>query len=121
MISALFTGSRVYGRPTKESDLDLVLLVTHRERELLIKMADDVCTNSYEVGEERSYSLRFGKLNVIAVTDPVAFAVFQKATKKLKGEGAVDRDRAVEVMKLMRAEHGLGETPAVNDKDQIPF
>jgi predicted nucleotidyltransferase len=131
MIQALLTGSRVYGRPTKKSDLDVVMLLTPFELATMEKQADEVEGNDYDTGDSTSKSLRFGNLNVIALTDPVAFGVFEKGTKALKdlakqnGRG-LEREDAVARLAGLRYRHGLAgpprDRPTTSEPgDDIPF
>jgi hypothetical protein len=123
VIPALFTGSRVYGRPKKKSDLDLVLLVSEEELRMLKKTADAVATRFQYEGSTASFT--FGRLNVIAVTDPVAFAVFEKATARLldmkdANQRGVDRSVAVSVMENCRRRHGLhGRFAKTEDEEEV--
>lgn len=122
MIPALFTGSRVYGKPKKSSDLDLVLLVSDEEFDLLVKVASRITGYSefgspqYDVGDGRSGSFRFGPLNVIAMTSEVAFACFEKSTKELSEKAPVDREEACEHMKANRQKFGLDYTSRDQEK-----
>ncbi len=78
------TGSRAYGTPNKNSDPG----TTGRDEGL-------------------SASIRFGVLNVIATTCPIAFAVWQKGTEELKRERPVGKEAAIRHFRGLRVLHGL--------------
>lgn len=111
MIHAILTGSRVYGTPKKKSDLDVAMLLTKKEMALMRKMADEVQETDYDTGDTTSLSLRFGRLNVIALTCPVAFAVFQKALTLLGRDAPVSRDDAVARTQGLRMRYGIAGPP----------
>ena len=68
-MKAFITGSRAYGQPTSESDLDLVILVDEHTKSLLTTLSDS--------GKE---PIRFGKLNIIACTSEEEFTVWKYGT-----------------------------------------
>lgn len=119
-MKAFVTGSRAYGRPRPDSDIDLVVLVSSYDLERLRAQADpdpkmgkgtdsDPGTPGQE--EHPTASLRFGKLNLICVTDPIAYGVWLKGTEELrKRPDDVDRDEAVAFFRALREKHGLGGT-----------
>lgn len=82
VMRAYFTGSRVYGNPKPDSDLDLVVLMDHDQFHLFVECSDtSVDTDQYEE-KPKSASLKFGKLNVIAVTEEAEFVAWCNGTKK---------------------------------------
>lgn len=72
---AVITGSHAYGTPDDKSDLDLVVLVDHRTERILNKHSESQGT------------IRFGKLNVITVTNPTDYAYWLLATKIMQRSG----------------------------------
>lgn len=108
-----FTGSRVYGAPTPESDFDLVLLVTVDTLSMLHDAATrcvgcrgagmnskgtNKCIPCQGTGRDESRiervvvdaegkiaagSFKFGSLNVMAMTSRAAFMVWKKGTQAL--------------------------------------
>lgn len=132
MFNAFITGSRAYGKPKKSSDVDLVVLVTPEHLEVLAKMADsddeDRKKNQdsdsgpqWEGG--KSKSLRFGRMNLLCLTDPIAYAVWLKGTEVMveayNKTGAVDRDQAIKFFDKMRHSAGLySRRPRLNDKEE---
>lgn len=117
MFSSFVTGSMAYGTPDKKSDVDLVVLVSPGDLVRLESRADpspgpkftgsdsDPGTAAGDRGLTRS--LRFGRLNLIAVTCPIAFAVWVRGTADLKEESPVSRDKAVSHFRGLRVKHGL--------------
>lgn len=132
---SFITGSRAYGPRAGlkggKSDVDLVVLVSFKDLELLRSLADsddaeklaDSDAGPTAHGPRGSASLRFGKLNLIAVTDPVAFAVWHEGTKKLaraaeQGDRPLEitRDLAIKFFEVLRRGRGLYDhQPTVDD------
>lgn len=99
----IFTGSRVYGVPRQESDLDIVILCNATEYDML----RSVHVRNDEDGhvlypEGGGLNLRFGNLNIIATTDEAMFAAWKEGTQFLKDmkyyDGPVTRDKAIAVL-----------------------
>jgi predicted nucleotidyltransferase len=71
------TGSRAYGEPTNESDIDLVVMVDASARNLLRMLSDTPeATRGIVV-------VRFGKLNLILPEDEAELAVWKVGTEQL--------------------------------------
>lgn len=113
---AIVTGSRAYGSPKPDSDIDLVVFVTEEEFNLLDKMADSPSPEDLE--KEQHYtvwgggrSLRFGQMNLLCVTNEKHYEVWRRGTVRLKkrarDKGAVDRVAAITAFGKMRMEEGL--------------
>ena len=100
---AFITGSRCYGTPRDDSDLDLVILASNHAFKMLAAFADDDSETGEGSGKgtPSSGSFRFGKLNIIAITDESVFEVWRAATESLKAKAPVSRDDAVELIKGM--------------------
>jgi predicted nucleotidyltransferase len=80
------TGSRVYGKPTKDSDYDVVWLYEEGEDPLfdalytgLINLDDP---NDQKISVSRS--LRVGKLNIIIVNSEQEYDAWKSATEHMK-------------------------------------
>lgn len=109
------TGSRAYGTPNKNSDVDLVILVSESDLKILKLFGEvtepkkgsdsDPGTTGRDAG--LSASIRFGVLNIIATTCPIAFAVWEKGTAELKRERPVHKDDAIRYFRSLRLVHGL--------------
>lgn len=109
---SFITGSRAYGKPKEDSDVDLVVLVGSEQLEILKSLADNVINKLDEEDEvsdggPNAASLRFGKLNLIAVTTDNGFAVWRAGTSFLeierqKTDKPILRKRAIEVFTALR-------------------
>lgn len=71
MIEAFITGSRAYGIPTSESDIDLVVRVSSSVADELRKVSEDKDT------------IRFGRLNLIVCETDTEFAIWKIGTAKM--------------------------------------
>jgi hypothetical protein len=121
---AVLTGSRAYGHPRPDSDIDLVILVDEIALAALEASQDRVDDEagtltqkhyitqdyglSYE-GRGRSASLRFGRLNLIATTNPDLYAAWKKGTEELVSRAAtekrpIERAEAVALLSKYREE-----------------
>lgn len=98
-MTAFVTGSRAYGTPRPDSDVDLVVPIDAAAlRELLDVVNED------EVSSGSGYhgvSLRFGRLNLICVTGPRQLDAWSSGTKALKAKAPVARDEAVALFKSL--------------------
>lgn len=114
-LRSFVTGSQAYGTPTEDSDVDLMVWVTSSDLNRLRGMADKKKPTKDFTGEEsqgsdggpEADSLRFGKLNLIAVTWKEAFLAWQRGTEELiarrnGGERSISRDEAIELFRELR-------------------
>lgn len=119
MIQCILTGSHAYGKPSSKSDIDLVMLLTPTELALFKKVADE--NSEYEtLVIDQEAALKFGNLNIIAVTDPVAFAVWQKGTAELRQKWPHHkrtRDEAVRLLDRLRRKHGVRPSEREDEED----
>ena len=88
---SFITGSRAYGTPMADSDIDLVVRVTSEEFTALNQLADS------GLGE----SLRFGRLNLILCTEDDKYAAWWRGTRDLVAEKPVSREVAIEKFKAL--------------------
>lgn len=100
--AAFLTGSRAYGKIGPSSDTDLVVFVTDEKTIRVLKeQADPSSPGLYATDTDRlhdrrkSFSLRFGKLNLIVCTDRERFNDWQWGTKRLTEIAPVNREHAV--------------------------
>ena len=104
---AFLTGSRVYGRPREDSDVDLVVFVPDEdERAAVFMFSDDKSDfdeKEADPGKGFMYGCRFGRLNLI-LCDAEKYDAFRAATDELIGRRPVTRDEAVAVMKRHRGD-----------------
>ena len=99
-MKCFLTGSRCYGIPRDDSDVDIVISVDEndcRDRDMfkeIRNLADEIKEYS-----ELSASFRFGSLNLIVTRDAHQYAAWLEGTAELRGRRPVDRETAVETMK----------------------
>lgn len=102
---SFITGSYAYGTPTKDSDIDLVVLVSQETIEKLRKLKDDKfklaeSSSGYKLSE--SAVMQFGKLNLLCVTSKKAFKTWKIGTEVLRSKSPVTREEAVDTFKKLR-------------------
>jgi len=113
--NAIVTGSQKYGTPKPDSDVDLVVLVSGEDMHILQQFADaeqhKETKGNYDGVGGLSASLRFGRLNLLLTTDPLAYEVWRRGTQKLVIEshldGPIDRDTAVRLFNGLQSHCGL--------------
>lgn len=108
---ACLTGSRVYGTPRHDSDLDCVILVENQEDMNLLVWSQDfnrsANNNSFFMDENAGQgycgkSLRFGNMNVIAVLrDERVFEAWRVGTDFLRQIKPVTKEQACLVLESM--------------------
>jgi hypothetical protein len=95
-VTAFLTGSSQYGDyGTSESDIDLVVLVSHADKDKLIAAGDMPC--------------RFGNLNLILTTDPVEYAFWMAAKQRCIVEGVTSKEEVIAIHDGMKQLLGLNE------------
>lgn len=112
MCRAFLTGSRAYGTPRPDSDVDLVVFTDPETAGLLGSLAESCSLGS--AGDCSDVSAVFGRLNLILLSNPRDFTWWDEGTRQLKAEArhraaesrvpAVGRERAVEVLERLKAE-----------------
>jgi hypothetical protein len=97
ILKSFFTGSRTYGTPRADSDLDLAIRVSYEELAKIVvsNVADEVIW--YD--NSPTASLKFGKLNVIACLTDDAFEKWALSTTSLELRAPVTRDEAIKQYK----------------------
>lgn len=78
---AFITGSRRFGTPREDSDLDVVMLVDPTMLPLLAQHSDPVYDPSVHYGKISAF--RFGDLNIIALTDATEFDIWERVSSEL--------------------------------------
>jgi hypothetical protein len=99
--TSFVTGSRAYGTPREDSDIDLAVCVSSKDLELLMG-GQPTGDAQYQEGT-RSTSLRFGKLNLLAFVNRADFDAWMVANEMLKKQRPVTRERAVQTIKAALA------------------
>lgn len=89
-MNAFLTGSYRYGTPHEKSDIDICIL-TDRKTLRTLREFSEGC------GESGDDSLKFGRLNIIHLSE-VDFRAWKAGTEALEAEKPVTRARAIEVM-----------------------
>lgn len=95
MLTGFLTGSRVYGRPRADSDIDLVLRVTPEAGQEFRALGEPLSRYPAITSE----SVRFGNLNLILCYTDEAFASWMKAKDQCILHAPINRHRAVEIHK----------------------
>lgn len=100
------TGSRVYGKPGKWSDIDLVCCVSAKTLSCLLDEAGNFEQQGSDAGEgSGSVSFTFGRLNLICC-DERQYEIWQRGTRELKAMRPVTREQAIEHFKALRKDEG---------------
>lgn len=104
-MNAFITGSRAYGQPRADSDIDLVIRCDENTAQLLRQ----VCDNPDIEGSagEACNSIRFGKLNLLLCTNDRRFADFVVGTSELQDAAFraehITRQDAVQTFTVLRS------------------
>lgn len=101
-MKAFLTGSHAYGAPRPDSDVDLVVLVTEAEAAVLRNES-----------ETQAIPHRYGKLNLIILTDVLEYNAWASFTEDMKQQAAergspITKKEAVEAFKPRRIRCGSG-------------
>lgn len=105
---ALLTGSRVYGTPTEDSDVDLVVLLPESAVAVLRGLADPWGhPDRDEYIAAGGEPLRFGKLILICCLNPEYYKVWKEGTRRLKRSAPVSRAFAVSYFRELRRQAGF--------------
>lgn len=84
-------GSRMYGTPSEDSDVDLCILVSFEEAKILGANADEPRQIKPGAG---SFPVRYGNLNIIVCVDPDVYAKWLKGRNQLIDKAPVTREEA---------------------------
>lgn len=100
-LSAFVTGSQVYGTPRPDSDIDIKVFMFPRSQadiNLLGSLADEYVAE---------YNLvRFGKLHMQLITDPIEFTAWREATERLRSMKPVTNREATDLINHYRLAAG---------------
>lgn len=102
---SFLTGSRVYGIPHEDSDIDLVVFFENRTTYWqLSEFAEPIHPNNHpSASDEEAYpSLRFDSLNIIPVFESELYEAWKSGTEFLRDEKPVSKKRAYEVLEEFR-------------------
>lgn len=104
---AFITGSYAYGKPTKKSDIDLVVYLGEGGYEDLSDMADSLVTGFDNGDQYPTPSLRFGKLNLICCHDEEAYDIWKEGTDqlaKLSRRQTISREDSIKHFRKLRTQ-----------------
>lgn len=96
---AFITGSRAYGTPKEDSDVDLVIFVSHADAQILRNNADTENYDYFGDNNNECNSIRYGNLNIIITTSLEKYKAWQAGTTSLKAFSPVTREKAVQVLR----------------------
>ena len=100
---ALLTGSRAYGIPREDSDVDLVIRVRDAATLAAIIEAADPDDGSHTPREGAAVtSYRFGRLNLKVCHTDAEYAVWAAGTAELVDRAPVTREEAVATFRRLR-------------------
>lgn len=95
-MNAFITGSRAYGTPRSDSDIDVVVRIEQPEIDKLKRLGIIGFTtpnNQYDI--RSGCQFRTGPLNLICIPDDNYFAAWKRGTEELAGRRPVTRDDAI--------------------------
>lgn len=102
-MNAFLTGSRAYGTPREDSDIDLVVMMPASQlRRLNELIGEDADSEMRYEGMKPGACVRFGKLNLIVVTGDEDYQAWREGTDELITRKPVTRDEACAVFKAKR-------------------
>jgi hypothetical protein len=95
------TGSQVYGNPSADADVDIVMLVSKADMHRLIGLSD------YE-----EFPVRYGRMNLILCGTQDQYDAWKESCQKCKlaaldNNGSIDRDTAVAIHTEVFKEYGV--------------
>lgn len=104
---SFITGSRAYGTPSLDSDLDLVVKISRYDLGKLVEFCrirnldpdGNLPDIEYLTGRSSTANLRFDGLNLIVTTDDRDYQVWLEGTRELIERRPVTRDEAVATFK----------------------
>jgi hypothetical protein len=103
--NAFLTGSRVYGEPTPDSDVDLVVLIDKAgAAQLEALLGRDLVDYDHTC-----ISVRSGRINLLLCTELKVFEGWRKGTDVLAKVAPVPRDKAADALGVLRG--WMGESP----------
>lgn len=90
MNEAFITGSRAYGTPRPDSDIDLVIKCSHDDLVLLNSFGGKSTWNPNNV----SANLHFDNLNIIAISSDIVYEAWRLTNEELLKRKPVTRETA---------------------------
>lgn len=106
--AAILVGSHAYGKPRKKSDIDLVVLADQALLDELADLAETELQGDYLSPDPAEHAaFRFGRLNLILVSNPRLYQTWVQGTQQLKKKRPVSRERAVALFRRLRQAAGF--------------
>lgn len=114
MNNAFITGSRIYGEPNNDSDIDVVIKLNITDTDKIIRV---LTSAGQKVTENRGdyagqTSIKIGALNLLVCHSDKTFFAWSTGTEMLKRERTIagrplSRERAIEVFSYLREKLGI--------------
>jgi hypothetical protein len=101
---AFLIGSRAYGNPKVDSDVDLVVYMSPDDAKTLLENADMSIRH-----DELYHSCRYGNLNIMVCVDDAYYDTWVKGNKVLRLCKPVTRDVAIATFEHCRKHAGISE------------
>ena len=109
------TGSYVYGLPTEESDIDIVVMMEDGDADDFDRFCGEAGLDNHgDVDYPGGLSYKSGKFNMIVVDNDQDWQVWKDGTEEcieamVKNRGGLERSAACEIFTKHRAKAGLGD------------
>lgn len=100
-MKSFITGSRAYGKPCPDSDVDLVIRCDEGLSEFLRSVCDISETRAEATYHGRPCQIRFGRLNIIDCNTDEEFAAWKLGTSRLEDKSPVTRATAVAFLRYL--------------------
>lgn len=84
-LNSFITGSHAYGTPSKDSDIDICLLMSEEDSKFLWKITK----------ENEMKTIKFGDINLIVFTKEKSFLNWKSVTDALIAQKPVTREKAI--------------------------
>lgn len=92
---AFLTGSRRYGTPREDSDIDVVLLCEDKST----AQGDWLAAMLWKLSDQGKGSCRYGRLNLLTFTNEDNFNKWKAVTENLETQRPVSREQAIEAFR----------------------
>jgi hypothetical protein len=110
MKDVFITGSRAYGTPREDSDIDLVIFCSVEDARTLlnyneasVEEIEEAAATIKGYGDEGILQVRYGRLNLILCVDDARYAEWVGGTVRLKAIAPVTRAQAIALLEEIRS------------------
>jgi hypothetical protein len=114
---AFLTGSRAYGTPRVNSDVDVVVRTTPELIDTINLFAFPETT--FDWYENDSVSFKFGNLNLICVKSDVVYEAWKTGTDELTNKSPVSREDAITAFEALGIKPFSGDSFGDTTKKKI--